>query len=175
MIGNTPEQPEKKSKNRPVILIIACALLVILFGYGIWASKNNENKENSLNELGGNTNEEISPTNTDFSYIAQMTNEQRDQARMRDDKRLTDIKKIQAALEAYKRDNDSYPASLTQLKTKYLSDIPQNTYPGGTEYNYTPIGGEPYSYYDLSYTLEVGTQDVGPGEHTASPGGVATP
>lgn len=68
----------------------------------------------------------------------------------RDEKRLSDIKSLQNALELYQAENSSYPNSLEELDII----LPVNPTPGGKDYVYTPIGSLPAQYYDLCFTLE---------------------
>ena len=163
---------EKKSRKVPIILVVVWALIIVLFGYSMWVSKTNNNSNALLEETTIGPSEE---TNTNTSLIANMTEEQRNQALIRDSLRLADMKKFRSILESYKEDNDHYPEVLDNLVPDYLDEIPNNPSPGGQEYVYTGIGSKPYSYYDLSYVLEVGAEGISPGMHIASPGGIATP
>ena len=85
------------------------------------------------------------------------------------------MKMLRATLESYRDDNEHYPELIEDLVPDYLESLPQNPGPGGQPYVYTGIGSKPYSYYDMSYTLEVGAEGIEPGMHIVSPGGLATP
>jgi len=156
-------------------LLGVCIVALVLFGLALWTSQDKK----AANELGesslANANDEnIGQTNIN-AVIAQMTEEQKEQARIKDSKRLADIRSLRDALDKYKKDFGSYPKDLSLLKPRYIEELPVNPTPGGQNYVYTPIGTEPYSIYDLSYSLEIGVEGVGPGEHIASSDGLATP
>jgi len=163
---------KKRLYKVPVILIVVWVSIIILFGYSLWVSKTNNNSNILFEETTISPSDEV---NTNTSAIANMTKEQRTQAQIRDSLRLADMKKLRSALESYKEDNEHYPEVLDNLTPDYLKEIPVNPSPGGQEYVYTGIGSKPYSYYDLSYVLEVGAEGISPGMHIASPGGIATP
>ncbi len=55
-----------------------------------------------------------------------------------DSKRKTDLRKIQTALEDYYGDHRAYPATLDQLETDYLREVP--TDPSTQPYDYFPTG-----------------------------------
>ncbi len=146
--------------------------IVGLFGYSVWAEKNtddaNENAESVKIEI--NSNRGISSVPPQ-----QMSETERELGRQRDVQRLSDIKKIRTALETYKTEKSAYPENLSELVPKYLGAIPVNPAPGGIEYSYTPIGSAPYTYYDMSYSLEVGAEGLEYGDHTASSDSIANP
>ncbi len=90
----------------------------------------------------------------------------------RDEKRKSDVNKIQSALEAYKAENGVYPEDLDVLVEEgYMSEIPQDPMQGqdvpgtngteqfGYEYNLSPDGLS----YELSSRLE--------GKNVGGPGG----
>lgn len=93
----------------------------------------------------------------------------------RDTKRVADIRTLMSALTAYFNEKGSYPENLTALRPNYIEFIPENPSPGGEPYVYTPIGMAPYNFYSLVYTLEIGleAEDITPGQHEASPQGIA--
>ena len=97
------------------------------------------------------------------------------QARTRDEQRVVDIKSLQAALRAHFEADGSYPDILDGLVPRFLQTLPQNSTPGGRDYIYTPIGSLPAQFYDLSYELEVGTDEVSGGSHVATPKGLMQP
>ncbi|GEM_PF-1644444 len=179
-ISKTPSpQRQFPDRNNPqrifFVLIGVCIFALVLFGLALWTNQDkkaaNEFGESSLTNV---NDENIGQSNTN-AIIAQMSDEQKEQARIRDSKRLADIRSLRDALEKYKKDVGSYPQNLFLLKPRYLEEIPVNPAPGGQDYVYTPIGTEPYSIYDMSYSLEIGAEGVGPGEHIASSDGLATP
>lgn len=92
----------------------------------------------------------------------------------RDAKRVSDIKKVQIALEFYKVDKKVYPTALDQTVDpdlrQYLAEIPQNPSPGGTPYQYMPKQGG--ASYEISFSLEVGSGGIPAGEVVARPQGV---
>ncbi len=93
-------------------------------------------------------------------------------SRIRDDRRLADIRAIQQGLEAFKTQDGSYPESLDALTTAGLGTIPKDP-KTNAPYRYIPL--ESASSYALTYTLEAGTQGVSVGLHTASPNGLTFP
>lgn len=168
-------------RKQNIIFIIVLVLVAVIVGYFI--GRNNTTARIDLNQSdAGNAlmNEEAVTNNSntivDLSQInSNLSGDELKQAETRDQKRINDITSIQSALEEYKSDNDQYPEKLIQLTTEYLDVIPGNPVPGGITYTYTPIGTAPYLYYDLSYVLEVGIDDITIGDHTATPDGIATP
>ena len=76
----------------------------------------------------------------------------------RDSKRKTDLEQMRAALEMYRADNGSYPATADFFKSgvlypKYLASIPPD--PSGRVYSY--VAGTPAAGYTLCAALEVVT------------------
>lgn len=166
---------KKKSVVVPTVLVVVWACIIVLFGYSLWSGRNSTTADETNDTNAAISTPEGTNTPTLGTPPQQMSETEREQARMRDTKRLSDIKMIQVALESYKKASAAYPESLSQLVPTYLKDLPTNPSPGGMEYSYTAIGGTPYTYYDLNYYLEIGADDIALGDHTASPGGVATP
>jgi hypothetical protein len=163
------------SRRTFFVLIGVCVIALILFGLALWTNQDKKATEQLGESSLANANDEnIGQTNIN-AVIAQMTDEQKELARIRDSNRLADIRSLRDALDKYKKDVGSYPQDLPLLKPRYLEEIPVNPVPGGQDYVYTPIGTEPYSIYDMSYSLEIGAEGVGPGEHIASSDGLATP
>ena len=172
-----------------LLLIIAAAVVyIVMTQTDSTTNTDNANTAAVANEPLDNGEEALLNANTDGDVNAAMgneninaagpelTTEERAQAVVRDAKRLVDVRSMQAALESYKKANDdSYPAELISLVPAYLNGLPGNPAPGGITYTYTPIGSEPYAFYDLSYVLEVGAENIAPGDHTATPEGVAMP
>ncbi|HCJ52124.1 MAG: hypothetical protein A2898_03525 [Candidatus Kerfeldbacteria bacterium RIFCSPLOWO2_01_FULL_48_11] len=161
-------------KSRTGIILIVLILVAGAIGYYIGT----RNKSADIPADEAITNEGTVNTNTiiDLSQVnANLTGDELVQAQTRDEKRVNDIRSIQAALEKYKNDKGAYPEALTGVVPDYLDGLPGNPSPGGITYTYTPIGSAPYTYYDLSYVLEVGVDDITIGDHSATPDGVATP
>lgn len=109
----------------------------------------------------------------------------------RDDKRVSDIKQIQTALELYFGDQGRYPAgnrltlglgsaralsdsgfsgSTASGATVYMGVIPPNPAPGGTSYVYTSTSDG--SSYSITFSLETDTDAWTAGAHTATPNGI---
>lgn len=173
MENSAENKKEKKSFTFPVILGVVWILIILLFGYSIWVEKDNETDNTIYDET---TFISGSDANTETIQPAeQLTEEETNQARIRDSKRFSDIMRFRSALESYRVDNGNYPESLENLIPDYTDYLPQNPTPYGSTYVYTGIGTRPYSYYDLSYTLEVGVEGIDPGLHIATPSGPATP
>lgn len=165
-----------KIKELYAWIIIA---LVVLIGGGIfsyYAFFNNKVAKESGKVSGAEVNQNISQDNEESGNpVVNMLPEQKAQAEVRDQKRLEDIKRLQAVLLQYFKEKQSYPKELAELVPKYIEMIPVNPAPGGASYNYTPIGTAPYKFFDLSYTLEAGVEGLEPGMHFASPNGIAEP
>ncbi|MBU0670788.1 MAG: hypothetical protein ABH835_02320 [Patescibacteria group bacterium] len=88
----------------------------------------------------------------------------------RDSRRLADIKNIQGGLDLFFLDNEYYPETLEPLvEGGYLPNIPKDPTPEERAYVYTPIGSSPAQYYDLSFKLEVGTDDYPEGLNIVNP------
>ncbi|MFA5051994.1 MAG: hypothetical protein WC544_02955 [Patescibacteria group bacterium] len=169
-----PNQPPAKTRKLPVILVIVGIAIIGLFGYSIWAEKN-ANNNTADEDIGDTTISQSLNRGISSTPPQQLSEAERALGRQRDAERISDIKQIRDALERYKTDKDAYPESLSSLIPDYLQAIPENPAPNGIEYSYTPIGGTPYTYYDLNYSLEVGADDISYGDHTASPDGIAFP
>lgn len=91
----------------------------------------------------------------------------------RDTQRLANVQTIMEALEKHLDEVGSYPESINDLVPRYIDALP--TGPNDDDqYLYTPIGRAPYTFFDLTYTLEIGTDDITPGAHTASPGAIVS-
>lgn len=82
----------------------------------------------------------------------------------RDGKRQADLEQIRAALEMYRADNSTYPAtgSLSSLTPTYIQSIPNDPRcPSGvcatgfTDYSYASCASTPCTTYTLTTTLEV--------------------
>ena len=161
-------------KTALVIIIVAIIIGLGIGSYFIFFQKKTNNT-NSIATVNSNaTNNSFVPDNYNPA-IANMAPEQKVQAESRDSKRLSDIRSLQTALDAYNKKNDGYPEKLTDLLSGYINAIPGNPNPGGIIYTYTPIGTSPYAFYDLGYVLEVGAEGLEQGFHTASPNGLAVP
>lgn len=171
-VGQT-KQPKPSSASKflkyviSAILMIIGVVVIIWFFIQIYSGKEVDMSQNFLKI----NNRVVSNTNT-------ATNQTIDnEAIKRDEQRISDIKKIQQALADYKKDKGNYPEKMEELvSSKYLSELLKNPTPGGIDYVYTPIGSLPAQYYDLAYSLEVGTDEVKePGDHIANPDGIAYP
>lgn len=124
----------------------------------------------------------------------------------RDSKRLADIKQLQTAAELYFNSNNSYPlangldnavtlgsanysvlcntaagfvASIAACGVSdiYMTRVPANPMPSGTDYSYTPQQGDAGNanrprQYQLTFTLETNMAGFAAGLHTATPAGV---
>lgn len=150
------------SKKSIVIIIV-----VLILGGGIYwyytQNKADINIPSLESPQASETNQNTNTPSTIFSKVAET----------RDLKRFSDLRTIQAALSAYFGENQSYPGSLEEL-SDYLEVVPRDPQYPAKEYVYTPIGASPYKFYDLSYTLEVGIEGIGAGQHVATPSSIAT-
>lgn len=165
------QKENKKSYKMPVILVVVWVLIIMLFGYGIWQDKSDE----SSNDISFEETTIAPAANTNTTPADNMTDEQKNQARIRDSMRLSHMRMLQSILQSYYDDNEYYPEYIKNLVPDYLESLPQNPGPGGRAYVYTGIGSKPYSFYDMSYVLEVGADGIGSGMHIMSPSGIATP
>lgn len=79
----------------------------------------------------------------------------------RDSRRKTDLEQIRQALETYRSENYSYPAtgSLSVLEPDYISDIPTDPKEGTASYTYTYTRGSTTTY-TLCAELENFTTDA---------------
>ncbi len=158
-----PEQ-KKKSYKVPSILVFVWVLIIILFGYSLWIDKDDTNTNTTA------TKTTIEPPDADeVAAAAEMTEQQKEQALVRDGIRIEHVKSFRTALATYYGENEKYPETVADLVPDYLESIPENPSPGGLTYNYTGIGSSPFRYYEFAYKLEVGTQNISAGLHVASP------
>lgn len=157
-----------------VILIIAGIALIIWFFYVIFSGE--EVVFNGvLTNLPEKTVNDSEITNSSSERAIEII-EDGSEIKARDEQRITHIEKIRSALKKYYNDNGNYPEKMEELVTGgYLSKLPKNPTPGGIDYVYTPIGSLPAKYYDLAYSLEVGTSEISAGEHIANPDSIAYP
>lgn len=120
-------------------------------------SQNNTNNSVNLN-VSTNTNNNAN-TNASVDPLAYS----------RDMIRLTHIRNIQTALTSYMAMNDHYPDSLEVVANYfYQSKVPENPTPGGMAYEYSPSADS----YALKYKLEVGSDEISAGVHTAGPSNI---
>lgn len=188
--------------KKSIIAIFCILTLIVIAG---WSCSENDTNSNAnvntevknINEgleyfewdnENVNTNSEVK-TNTNTNQAAaanenvnkaidnvELSAEEQTAAETRDAERLSDVRTIQTAIEAYKADKGNYPDESSELISGgYLSAWLANPTPGGADYVYTPIGSLPAQYYDLSYELEVGAEGVIEGVHVANPDGIAVP
>ena len=163
------EQPKKRSYKVPIILVVVWGAIIALFSYSLLANKDTDAVPvTNLVE----TTIDATPV---INAAPKMTDAQIQQSRIRDTIRLNDMRSLRSALQEYNNDNGNYPEELDNLIPDYMETLPQNPVPGGQTYVYTGIGSKPYSYYDMTYELEVGAEGINPGLHVTSPGGIATP
>jgi len=99
--------------------------------------------------------------------ISVLTGEEKEVAKSNDELRTETVKKIQTALELFAANNASYPETYDELVPDYLEVWPDD--PGSYEYVYTPIGALPARFYDVSYQLELDTDELSAGVNIASP------
>ena len=71
----------------------------------------------------------------------------------RDGRRVADLEKIRIALELYRQNVGSYPASLTDLETEYMQQLPVG--PKGEDY------GTDYTATAFTYTIDVVVESAG--------------
>lgn len=72
----------------------------------------------------------------------------------RDSKRKTDLEQIRQALETYRAENRTYPATKSALETAYITSLPEDPKAPDFDYVYTP-SGTPATTYTLCATLEI--------------------
>jgi hypothetical protein len=160
--------------NQKTGLVLLIAVIVISGAWIVYYSKNDNSNEqiiNSENVDKNNLNVSIDE-NTNSAIITNNDPE----AKKRDEERLAEIEDIRTRLAEYYDSKGNYPESLEQLVTEgYYTELPVNPAPGGMDYVYTPIGSIPAMFYDLAYSLEVGTAALEPGEHIANPENIAFP
>lgn len=149
-------------------LILAVVLALVLVGFLLLRPRRANAPTTNTNTGSVLTNENAAtdPTGLTGNLLAL--------AKARDERRLVDIRTIQAALESFRTQDESgaYPMTLVEL-TPYLANVPHDP-KTGEAYSYAP-GGSGSNFYSLTYTLEVGVQGIRAGQHMASPSGVATP
>lgn len=176
------EESSSTPKNKlpkKIISIILIIIGIIIIGGFFWFVFSQE----EVTFMGGTTNSSkevngTADTNTNISNANTIPEEQKDnpEAKARDEQRITQVKEIQSALSSFYKDKGNYPEKMDELVSEgYLSEIPKNPTPGGIDYVYTPIGSLPAQYYDLAYSLEVGTDGVEAGEQIANPSSIGQP
>ncbi len=161
------------SRNRLIILLVI--ILALGVAIGVVARRMPASETGSETNEGANINgQELANAAANASEKVELTGELRALALARDDKRLSDVRTLMTALEAYRGDNDGmYPTLLADITPDFLGTIPADP-KTGEPYHYTPIGTGP-NFYDLVYTLEIGLQGIDAGQHAATPSGIATP
>ncbi|MDD5342483.1 MAG: hypothetical protein PHI73_04075 [Patescibacteria group bacterium] len=159
-----------------LIGILIGGILVLLY-FILFPMKSHEGNININSDI-GTTDNQNSDTNANINTNAQpsipTSGPLYDVAKARDVKRLADIRTLFTALQSYYGEKGSYPNSLQDLVPEYLGGLPQNPTPGGVDYNYTPIGVQPATFFSVYYSLEVGVEDLEAGDHEATPQGIAT-
>jgi len=158
------EEQKKKKYKMPTILIFVWILIIALFGYSLLIDKDDTDANTTLT---GTTIE--SPDAEEVAETIEMTEQQKEQAQVRDGIRIEHVKLFRTALATYHGDNEKYPETVAELVPDYLESIPENPSPGGLTYNYTGIGSSPFRYYEFAYKLEVGVENISAGLHVASP------
>lgn len=123
------------------------------------------------------TNETVAINETiDPPPVEDLTEQEKSDAQSRDQQRLDDINTLTIALDDYVNNNGYYPDTIDEIVPDYISELPIDPMPEIYEYSYTCIGSTgPCVYYDLSYTLEIGTDDLPAGMNLESPDEIATP
>lgn len=171
--------PLTKPAKRTLLLLV----VILIVGVGVWVIIRTQG-DTTNDTVGGNTNVVVA---------GEATNEEKElfdieepqpkyasddplyaDAKKRDEQRMKDIQSIVNALDKHLEAVDSYPELMDALVPRYIDALPADPTPDESEYHYTPIGRAPWNFYELSYTLEVGTDDIGPGYHTATPDGLVT-
>ena len=94
----------------------------------------------------------------------------------RDARRVADVKEIQNALELYNNDNGQYPAVLSVLAPKYISQVPTDPSASTTPYQYAGLEGSGATVaacgsYHLGATLEQSTNSALNGRFGGTAGG----
>lgn len=173
MDKTSPEPKKKKKVSTPLILVVVWALIIVLFGFALY--QDDSDTDAAYVPVEPQIESPTDEQEEELARVSEMTEEQKEQARGRDLIRLEHMRQLMSALADYNEDNGNYPDDFDNLVPDYISSVPVNPDPGGMVYNYTGIGTKPYSYYEMAYRLEVGTDGIGPGMHIASPDGIAYP
>ncbi len=106
-------------------------------------------------------------TRADINSSDPLTSQLRSAAASRDKRRLADVQALRQALDLSKGDHGAYPEALAGLVPDYFATVPHDP-KTLLPYGYTVIGSGG-DFYDLTYTLEVGSDGIVAGEHTATP------
>lgn len=163
-----------KNINQKYLLIILVIVIIFSVSWLVYSGLMDKGIDQNVNasDIDVNNLNSGMEANTNTAIITNNDPE----AKKRDDERLTEVEDIRIKLAEYYEDKGNYPESLEQLVTEgYFTEIPVNPTPGGMDYIYTPIGSLPAMFYDLAYSLEVGTETLEPGEHVANPENIAFP
>ncbi len=159
-----------KKRTIPVLLVIVWIAIAVLFGYSIWAGDTDNGQTFGGQEA---VIADAHPEAAIRQATADMSQSEKQSAAERDQQRVADIRTIRSGLGDYYEATGHYPSALDDLVPAYLDELPSNPTPGGTDYSYTGIGSAPFMYYDLVYSLEVGTDDIGSGQQVANPSGLS--
>ena len=156
------------------ITILVIIGIIIIVAAAIYAFVMDEEVDITIS---GPTNSIISTNETlEPPLVEDLTEAEKSEAEVRDQTRLEDIDAMRSALQEFLDANGYYPTTLDEIVPDYLSEIPTDPLSEKYEYNYTCIGSaDPCVYYDLSYTLEVGTEELSAGLNLESPDEIATP
>lgn len=197
--------PQKKNSTHKIIIIVICVLLLAGVVYGAWWGYNNYLGDTEKEEVVNLTNNKMltndttstSDTNTDMpikniNLEPVYMDEETKLAEERDIKRLTDIKKIQTALDLYYVDQDVFPINISPIilgedgaqklcdeglvdKDKtcqlamYMDTISMNPLPGGADYIYKSEDGKSYR---IDFALELGVKSFRAGPLYATESGI---
>ena len=154
------------SKRNLIIIIVAVVLLVVGILFQVLSNQQEADITDTNTEENTNVTTDDEEDNKEASILDPI-------AKARDLDRVNDIQTLLTSLESYFIDSGQYPAVLDYLTPDYLGSVPSNPEPGGKAYSYTPIGVDPYNYFDLCYSLETdGIEGIEAGDHCASPDGL---
>ena len=98
------------------------------------------------------------------------------QVKVRDVRRVSDVKIIQTYLDFYFDKNSQYPSNVAELTKKLIVSMPENAQPEkgacpfDSSYDYKPTAD--FKSYTITYCLEKGAAGIKAGENIATPGKV---
>lgn len=157
------------------VTILVIIGIVVIIAAAIYALTTDEEVDIDIATSGINTtvatNETLEPP-----PVEDLTETEKSDAESRDQERITEVGEIESVLQDYVDTKGYYPATIDEIVPDYITELPIDPTPESYEYSYTCIGAtDPCVLYDLSYTLEVGTDELPAGLNIISPEEIATP
>ncbi|HHA19177.1 MAG TPA: hypothetical protein ENK70_05675 [Methylophaga sp.] len=161
-------------KDIKVTILVVIGIIIIIAA-AIYALASNE--EVSIDIISSTINTAVATNESlDLPSVEELTEEEKSDAQVRDQERIAEVGDIESALKDFVEAKGYYPTTIDEIVPDYISKLPTDPMPESYEYTYTCIGStNPCVLYDLSYILEVGTDELPAGLNLVSPEEIAIP